>query len=278
MTSTSASTAPGAIKPRPVLRWPGAKWQLAPWIVAHLPAHRAYLEPFAGSAAVLFHKRPAPFEVLNDLDGEVVNLFRVMRDQPDELAAALALTPYARQEYQVCRDRPPDLPPAERARRFVADAFQGMGSVVDSKAGWRVQAAGGRSAAVAWATLPSRVRALADRLRMVQVECRPALEVIERMRDPEVLIYADPPYLVGARHDRLYATGDDMTDAAHAELIAALRLHPGPVLLSGYLTELYAELLPDWQRLTVRAKSRGGSKVEGLWLNHAASRQGRLGL
>ncbi|HET8629306.1 MAG TPA: DNA adenine methylase, partial [Thermomicrobiales bacterium] len=104
---------------QPILKYPGAKWLLAPWIVAQFPPHRVYLEPYFGSGAVLFAKPPAPIELVNDLDSQVVNLFRVIRERPAELAQALALTPWAREEFTRANAEPETTDDVERARLFL---------------------------------------------------------------------------------------------------------------------------------------------------------------
>lgn len=261
----------------PVLRWPGAKWQAAPWIVDQLPPHRVYCEPFAGSGAVLLHKPRAAFELLNDLDGRIVNLFRVMRERPDELAAALALTPYARAEYRASLAPDVDADPVEAARVFVVRAWGDMGTVdmPDTRAGWRRQMRGRGSIAAAWYHLPDRVLRVADRLASVQIDQRPALELIAELRGTGATLYVDPPYLLELRDPRLYGALN-LSDAEHVSLLELLRAHDGPVLLSGYPHPLYDELLGDWERRTKRAKTRKGTRLEALYMNAAATSQGRL--
>lgn len=112
----------------PVLKYPGAKWRLAVWILERMPPHEQYVEPFFGSGAVFFRKQPSRLETINDLDGDVVNLFRVIREAPEELAAAAWATPWAREEYEASYERPGGLDPAERARRFLVRCWQSHGS------------------------------------------------------------------------------------------------------------------------------------------------------
>lgn len=258
----------------PVLKYPGAKWSLADWIVGHLPAHEVYLEPFFGSGAVFFTKAPSRMETINDLDGRLVNFFRVLRDEPAALVRAVEFTPWSRAEYELSYEVSPD--PVEDARRFAVRCWQAFGSSTGTRVGWRndVQGKLGRSTCHTWADLPDRIVAVTQRIRGVQIENRPALEVIARHAYANVLIYADPPYVTATRRDRLYA--HEMTDADHRALIAALVTHPGPVLLSGYRCELYDELLAGWHSIdrTMLAE-KGQTRVECLWLNGVAISQAR---
>ena len=100
-----------------ILKYPGGKWRIAQWIISHFPPHKVYCEPFFGSGAVFFTKSPCRIETINDIDGDVVNLFRVCRDSPEELARVLELTPWSREEFLSCREKSAD--PVEQARRTV---------------------------------------------------------------------------------------------------------------------------------------------------------------
>lgn len=257
----------------PVLRWPGAKWQIAPWIVSHLPAHRAYAEPYAGSAAVLMHKPPVEFEVINDVDGEVVNLFRVLRERPDELIGQVWATPFARAEFEISLADIGAPPPAtvdvERARRFIVRCWGAYGSPFDRSTGWRRQLRGRGSIASAWAHLPDRIARVAARLQGVQVESRPALELIRDLAGSGALLYVDPPYLPALRAPDLYAS--EMGASDHVALLELLVSYDGPVVLSGYVDPLYDDALDGWSRVAQRAKTRRGTRIEALWLNAAAA-------
>ena len=111
---------------RPIVRYHGGKWKLAPWIIGHLPPHRVYVEPFGGGASVLLRKPRSYAEVYNDLDGEMVNLFRMARDNGRELLELLRLTPFARDEFAKAYEQASE--PIEQARRTVIRAFMGFGS------------------------------------------------------------------------------------------------------------------------------------------------------
>ena len=256
-----------------VLNFPGSKWRLADWIVGLMPPHKSYLEPFFGSGAVFFTKDKAPIETINDLDGEIVNLFSVIRRQPTELAAALALTPYSRQVYddawaQLRAGEEPD--DVERARLTLIRYWQAQGAAPRKKAGWKNDVAG-REAAYAvrnWSSLPGWVLDAAGRLKDAQIEHLPAVDLIRRFHQPEVLIYADPPYLRSTRSDWQYR--QELDEAGHVELLRTLIDHPGPVILSGYDNELYNDMLPrSWEKLQHVAQAQGGrQRMETLWVNY----------
>lgn len=252
---------------KPILKYPGAKWSIADWVVSYFPTHRQYCEPFFGSGAVFFNKASAQHEVINDLSGDVVNLFRVIRERGEELAALIEMTPWARAEYDLSNDPAND--PLERARRFVVRVWQAHGGSLGNKTGW---ANGGfrDSAPVRcprWQQVPARILAVVGRLRMAEIECRPALDVIARANAIDALIYADPPYPMSTRiHTTHYQ--HEMTDDDHAALLDALDAHPGPVVLSGYHCPLYDDRLRHWQTREKRVRAeKGNSRVEVLWLN-----------
>lgn len=280
------------IKQTPVLRYPGSKWNLADWIISYMPEHKVYLEPFCGSAAVFFSKAPVALETINDVNGHVTNLFRVMRENSEDLAAAVALTPWSRQEYELSYDRDLSvLDPVESARRFLVRTWQGHGSAADQyRNGWRVvrdtEKGPRRTPYRQWQGLPDRVLAAAERLKSAQIECRPAVDVIEAFKQPGVLIYCDPPYMLSSLGDKRNGRkiyDDQMTDSEHAELLYTLDQHPGPVLLSGYEHPLYEELETisggAWIKVSKQTYAEKGQKrTECLWINPVAQEQleGRL--
>lgn len=267
---------------RPILRWHGGKWRLAPWIIAQLPPHRVYIEPFAGAASVLLRKPPSAVEVLNDRHRRVVNLFRLLRDpnQRVRLTDQLRLTPCAEAEYRACREPSDD--PVEDARRLLVLGWQGHGSAGASGAGrgraltgWRRGDRGGlANSAREWATLWPQVAAWADRLRGVYLECDEALNVIRRWDAPDALFYCDPPYPPTTRSAGCRGYCHELDDADHCALAAVLRQIRGMVALSGYPCPLYDRLYPDWMRLEQQTTAdRAASRVEALWLNPAAARR-----
>lgn len=260
-------------KPRTVLKYPGAKWQIADWIVSLMPPHKSYLEPFFGSGAVLFTKPPSRIETINDADGEIVNLFDVIRTQRKELEQAVALTPYSREEYDhiwELYEAGADCDRVERARRTLVRYWQTHGSCGYYKGGWKNDVAGREYAYAVryWNSLPEWIAQAALRLKEVQIEHGKAVDVIRRFKSPDVLIYADPPYVLSTRKQRQYRV-EMADDRQHAELLEVLKAHPGPVMLSGYDNDLYNDALPGWEKLQHKAQSGcGGPRVETLWLNY----------
>lgn len=258
---------------RTVLKYPGAKWSLADRIVTLLPPHTTYLEPFFGSGAVLFTKPRCRLETVNDLDHRVVNLFRVLREQPHALARAIALTPWSAEEHRLADTDPaPTGDAVEDARRFLVVTWQSYGADNKWRSGWKRASRDGLTHPVpVWLNLPDRLLAAAERLRGVQIESRPALEAIARHQHPGCLIYADPPYPLSQRYRPYYR--HEMTDLQHCQLLDVLATHPGPVVLSGYRCPLYDERLAHWQRLDMPTTAEGGrARTESIWLNQHAAR------
>lgn len=271
---------------RPALRWHGGKWKLAPWILANMPAHRVYVEPFGGAASVLLRKRRSYAEIYNDLDGEVVSLFRVLRNrhQAQQLIDALRLTPFARSEFSAAYSESDD--PVETARRLVVRSFMGFGSNAHASqhkghrsTGFRASSSrSGTTPASDWRNFPDALHGIVERLRGVVVECRPAIDVMRQHDGAETLHYVDPPYMAetrarGNRYDlawRMYR--HELTDSDHAELIEQLKGLAGMVMLSGYPSPLYDSALADWVHLDMATFADGARpRVERLWLNEKAS-------
>jgi len=252
---------------KPILKYPGAKWNLAPWIISHFPAHAHYVEPFFGSGAVFFNKAPAKHEVINDLSDEIFNLFKVMRDDGERLVSILGMTAYGRTEYEFSYECTTDA--TERARRLIVRAIQGHGSIGASREGsWaRGLLAGSAIPRRSWLDMPDRAWAQVQRLRNAEIEHTDAIALIRDMAGSDVLIYADPPYPLGERKGDLYLV-DEMTDADHAALLDALDAHPGPVVLSGYHCALYDDRLRHWHTREKQAQAeKGNTRTEVLWLN-----------
>jgi DNA adenine methylase len=266
---------------RPALRYHGGKFRLAPWIVSFFPAHRVYVEPFGGAASVLLHKPRAHCEVYNDINDEIVNVFRVLREpsQAARLARAIELTPFARTEFELAYEPSDD--PIEQARRTVCRAFMGFGSgAAFSKhaTGFRTGARGERTASAAsdLLTWPAEVPAFVERLRGVTIESRDAAYLMARTDGPGTLFYVDPPYphatRASARGVRAkYA--QELTDDDHRRLAGVLQDLQGMVVLSGYPCDLYdQELFAGWERHERQALADGARKrTEVVWLNPACS-------
>ena len=266
----------------PILKYPGAKWRIASWITSFFPPHESYLEPYFGSGAVFFNKAPARIETLNDVDGEIVHFFRMCRERPDELADALRLTPWAREEREAAYEPAGD--GIEQARRFAVRCWMSFGATPRKSNGWRFTSAkdtdGGPDNPKLWARMPGCIREASARLLEAQIENRPALDVIRRHNGRNVLIYTDPPYLKNTRsmHGDAYYH-DEMTEADHEELLRALMAHTGMVILSGYDSDMYNDYLQGWHKETIcTIAERAAKRTECLWINHTAAeglREGR---
>lgn len=270
---------------RPALRYHGGKFRLAPWVMQHFPPHLCYVESFGGAAGVLLQKPRAYAEVYNDLDGDIVNFFRVLQAPPqrDRLIELCALTPYAREEFALAWE--PTDEPIERARRTAIRAQMGFGSAGATKGttGFRIDTRRDYGTAMhLWATYPMQLAALGERFAGVLIENMDATALMRQHDGPGTLHFVDPPYV----HDTRSRAGSngiapsrayrhELTDADHRALIAAVRDLAGMVVLCGYPSALYDDALADWTRThtTARAATQSGTslRTEVLWLNPACS-------
>lgn len=262
-----------------IAKYPGSKWSLASWIISFFPEHHSYLEPFFGSGAVLFTKERSAIETVNDRDADVVNLFDWIRKDPERLAQAIYWTPYARDIYEKAWEAQyTETDSFQRAVCFYTRLMMGHGfRITGEKVGWKndVQGREAAYAANGWCKAPDIIRQAAERLRGVQIENRPALELISRFNYQKVLIYADPPYLLGTRHGKQYR--HEMSDADHRDLLDALKAHKGPVILSGYESDLYNDALRDWHKDEAMAQAQTATKRrEVLWMNFEPMTQLKL--
>ncbi|GAA1707728.1 DNA adenine methylase [Fodinicola feengrottensis] len=262
---------------KPPFAYYGGKTRIAARIAERMPAHQHYVEPFAGSLAVLLAKRPAAMETVNDLDGDLMLFWRVLRDRTAELVRACALTPHGRAEHQAAYDLNSADEEIERARRIWVLLSQGWTGGF-TRTGWRLylDPAGSGTSMPGYLTgYVERMAAVAERLHAVSLECRPALEIIEAYgAHKDVLIYADPPYLGSARNSVKYR--HEMTsDASHRELAALLTTARACVVLSGYPSPLYDQLYAGWDRVEFHAVTAqggaGGRRTEVLWSNRQIS-------
>lgn len=264
---------------RPVLRWHGGKWRLAPWILSHFPPHRVYVEPFGGAASVLLRKERSYAEVYNDLDQDAVTLFRVLRDPKlsKTLLAELRLTPFAKMEFEEAYL--PSEDPVERARRLLIRSFMGFGSNghnAATKTGFRSNSnRSGTTPARDWANYPALLPVIVERLTGVVIECRDACEVMAQHDGPETLHYVDPPYVWETRSKAMHRAGcyaHEMNKGDHSVLLDNLLMLEGMVVLSGYPHDLYDRLLAGWRRIQTEAHADGAKdRIEVLWINPQAS-------
>jgi DNA adenine methylase len=258
---------------RPVLRWHGGKWNLAPWVIGHFPPHRCYVEPFGGAASVLLRKPRSYAEVYNDLDGDAVNLFRVLRsDRAAELIEAIRLTPFAREEFAEAYQKADD--EVERARRLVVRSFMGFGSNGHNRlTGFRANSnRSGTTPARDWVNYPDALSLIVERLIGVVVENRDAKEVMAAHDTPLTLHYVDPPYVMDTRSDAGSDYAHELSDADHAELLDFLQSLQGTVILSGYPHEMYDAALSDWRRIERPALADNAKpRTEVLWINRASA-------
>jgi DNA adenine methylase len=219
----------------------------------------------------LLRKAPSTIEVFNDINGEVVNFFRVLRERPAELVAAIDLTPYSREEHALAQESSSD--PLERARRFYVWSWQGRGRAgVREPGGWRFMKNDTRSKTPVddWNNY-GHLWAVVRRLKEVQIENDDALKTIARFDTPDSLFYIDPPYVQDTRCFRWKKDGYlyDYPDDKHRELAGALRQIQGMAIISGYPSDLYQELYPDWKQVSRPASKDNGVKeaMECLWLS-----------
>lgn len=253
-----------------LIRYHGGKVRMAEKIIGLFPEHDCYCEPFGGGAAVLLAKPRSRLEVYNDLDGDMVAFFRVLRSSPDALAEVIALTPFARSEHVVSyEDDPTD--DLERARRVLIRSHFGHGSSgIHRKTGFR--AAGLRAGTLpvhGWSRLPDTIKASAERMRGVVIEQRPAIQVMIAHDREQTVHYVDPPYLPETR-DKGRDYRHEMTVEDHEELLGVLVRLKGNVVLSGYASDMYDEALSEWRRIEVSARAdRAGERTEVIWCNFA---------
>lgn len=274
----------------PLIRYHGGKFRLADWVIKHFPKHTCYTEAFGGAAGVLLQKPRAYAEVYNDLDGEIVNLFRVLRneDSRNKLIEQLIFTPYSRDDFQeaweaweACDDS------IEKARRLIIRAQMGFGSAGASKGitGFRIDTKRAYGTAQSlWVTYPNHLAIVGQRLSGVLIENRPAIQVLQDHDDSETLHYVDPPYVhdtrySGAKTGRVYR--HEMSDQDHEELLKVLLELEGKVIVSGYPSEIYNDFLAKWKRVDTSARISSGrgtdTRTECLWISPNAQQTDLFG-
>ena len=269
----SLKTPPKADKlTRAALRYFGGKWQIAPWVISHLPAHRVYVEPFGGAASVLMRKPRSTIEVYNDLDEEIVGIFQQLQDpaQCNQLMRLLRRTPYARGAFEQAFE--PTCDPLARAQRAIVRAYMSFhhGAFFDPKKRTFADArhrGGNHCKAHEWASYPRHLVRICQRLQGVIIERRDALEVIRAQDSPDTLFFVDPPYLPSTRSDTGYRC--ELTEAQHVELLTRLLGIQGRAVVAGYPSELYDDMLKGWQRIERPHRAAGSQRprTEVLWIS-----------
>jgi DNA adenine methylase len=263
-----------------VFGWYGGKFSHLGWLLPLLPQCHHYCEPFSGSAAVLLNRFPSPVETYNDIDGDVVNFFRVLRDRSEELIRVCALTPFSREEYyQAIHGSQHGISDVERARRFFIRARQTRTGLAQTAslgrwANCKNTSRSGMSGVVSrWLGGVEGLDEVADRIMRVQIENRPAIDVIKLYDSPNTLFYCDPPYVHSTRGDTK-SYGFEMDDRQHRLLADTLKSIEGKAAISGYRCELMDELFKGWHRFDAPAKkvhSTKDERQESLWTNYDPS-------
>lgn len=259
---------------KPPFAYYGGKTTLARRIADLLPEHRHYVEPFAGSLAVLLARPPALMETVNDLDHRLMTFWRVLRERGDDLMRVCSMTPHGRAEHQAAYALDDGCDDLELARRVWVCLTQGRGGTL-RRTGWRYFEDPGRRGSSGMpeylAAYVERMGDVIERLRHVSLECRPALEVIRAYgKHEEALLYCDPPYLGSVRSSRQYVV-EMSHDNEHRDLAEALHACAGAVVISGYDSPLYADLYGSWYRHEIEAftgqANTNGRRTEVLWSN-----------
>nr|WP_294507106.1 DNA adenine methylase [uncultured Rhodopila sp.] len=262
---------------RIVFGWYGGKFSHLEWLLPLLPYAHHYCEPFAGSGAVLLNRDPAPVETYNDIDGDVVNFFRVLRDEPELLARQIGLTPFSREEFYHAVSTPiGKLTDLERARRFFVRARQARTGLAQTAtlgrwANCKNTSRSGMSGVISrWLGGIEGLDDIGARLLRVQIENRPAVDVIRLYDSKDTLFYCDPPYLHTTRGDS-NAYGFEMDEEQHRDLAAALRRLEGKAAISGYRCDLMDRLYKGWRRFDADEKHCHSIKQlrqESVWMNY----------
>ncbi|MBI1937798.1 MAG: DNA adenine methylase [Ignavibacteriales bacterium] len=262
---------------KPAFGYYGAKVRIAPQIINSLPLHNAWVEAFCGSAALTLAKKPAPLEIINDLDDQIINLFEQLRKNPEKLISAISLTPYARKEYFLAREKITVVEPIEKARRFLISTMMTVnGAVGETGAGFSFSQSysrNGREARVnRWYNLPERLTLVVERLRNIRVENRDARELLEMfLNKPATLFYMDPPYLMERSHHYKH----DIDESFHIELLEKSNKAKCMMLISSYDNDLYNEILSPkngWTKTIIETTTADTSgkkyeRKEVLWKN-----------
>lgn len=261
---------------KPLMRYHGAKWRLAPWIISHFPQHHCYVEPFGGSAAVLISKEPSSREVYNDKNFEIVNLFNVIRDDEmrTELLRLLVMTPYSRTEFEFAKEVGQYDTPVMTALKLLVRAQMGFGSAGATRGntGFRLDTArGGTSLQSLWSDLPANVLDVTERLRNVVIENTDAYNIIKQHDRSDTLFYLDPPYTLDTRTNKDSYGKFEMREFEHNRLLELTLKSKGMFVISGYDNELYNDTLDGWtkssRQTAISSRNGSGKRIEVLWIS-----------
>lgn len=261
-----------------ILKYPGGKRNIVDELIKYVPEHKIYLEPFFGGGTLFFAKDPAAIETINDKDSDVVNLFRVIKDHSEKLARTLLVTPYSKQIYEESYIDD-TLSEIDRACRFLVKCWQGYGSRgCSSRVGFKtdIQKRERMYALWDWYNLPVRVIEVAERLRKVQIENRPAAELINAYNNEDTFMYLDPPYVFETRtkSNRGRQYNHEMSDSEHEQLLKTIVSSRAKVMISGYDSDMYNDYLRTWYKRSFNSCSSGGSRRrEVIWMNYEDNRQ-----
>ncbi len=264
--------------------WYGGKFNHLNWLLPLLPKTQHYCEPYGGSAAVLLNKKPAAVETYNDIDGEITNFFKVLRNEQETLIKAIGLTPFSREELRIaCEEPTKELSDLERARHFFVRARQVRTGLAQTASAGRwahcklTSRANMAGAVSRWLGSVEGLSEIVQRLLRVQIENAPAIEVIQRYDSIDTLFYCDPPYPHDSRTD-INAYKYEMTEAEHRKLANILHAVQGKVALSGYHSPLMNELYGDWNYIESAPKKAHSTntnsdnvkqeRTEVLWINY----------
>jgi DNA adenine methylase len=258
--------------------WYGGKFSHLDWLLPLLPECYHYCEPFGGSAAILLNRIPSPLETYNDLDGEVVNFFKVLREEKAKLIEAIGFTPFSREEFAKACHLEPNLSNFERARRFYVRARQvrtglAQTATIGRWANCKNTSRNGMSGVISrWLGGIEHLAYIAERLLRVQIENRPAIDVIRLYDSKKTLFYCDPPYVHGTRGDTK-SYGYEMSDDEHRLLAKVLNAVKGFVGISNYQCDLMDEIYPapKWKKHLSPLKTIHSTKdkrQEVLWVNY----------
>lgn len=231
--------------------------------MSYFPAHENYVEVFGGGGSVLLQKPRSKREIINDIDDELANLYRVMRDRGSEMRRLCELTPHSRSELALAYEMAID--PVEKARRTVVKSFFGIGDSVFNRNGMRASRTSNTCPAKSWVSWCDQLDEIIARFRGVVIESRPYPELLNQFDSETTLFYLDPPYVPDTRSAR-HAYRHEFGNEDHVDLIERVQKLKGFCILSGYDHEIYQAL--PWPKVQQRFQTqKKTTKVETLWIS-----------